>query len=554
MKNKQFALLCFSLLASLFLFGIASAITLAPNTYSANVAQGNSVSFTFTINNDNDLPLLGSNIVTLNSAISDLSTSTSTILKGNITLSALPTLPITIGTDSSPITVTVNVPPNQAIGTYLGTITISGNYANTTTFSKTISLSITVPQVNQPSGVASCKLTGNPTAFGTDGISVSIDNIKVTGFGDDQTLYLYDNVTLSVRVENNGNDTMKNIKAEWAIYDINKNKILDSGKSSKFNIKESNDKTVDFQFTIDELSKIRDNSGDNYKIFVWANAEDSGRNNLQICDSNSQDIAIADDDFVILNNIVVPDTVPCGSQFEVISDVTNIGSTDEQNVVVGLYNKDLGINQKFNIGDINGYDNAKLDALINIPSNAEEKTYFLTATIYNDNGDVFQNNNNNDATFPISVSVSGSCLVNANTDVSAALQSGSKAGDNFVVKVSLKNTGTKTMTFTLNPTGYTDWATSATLDQSSVALKAGETKDVLVTLATKNTVSTGAKTFNMDVLVGNQVVLEQPITVQLAKAGFSLSGTDANTTLIMGLVILILVIIVIIVSIRVSRK
>jgi len=552
MKNKQFTLLAFGILASLFLIGMTSAVMnygLTGSDVSKSITdETSSVNFLVNLSASSS----GQNITSwemLSFVNSNLTTSDINFV--------FPELYNLSENENKVFTLTLNGINSKFIGKTTfnmraNSVTQSGG---TPASQPIFTLTLTVTETNQPEDVSSCKSMGDPTS----NLKIKIDEINVDGFGDEDKIYPYDEVSVDVNVENKDLDKIKSIELSWGLYDIENDEFIVDDEEAKFTLDDGDDKTITIKFKFDDLDALEENSdSDNYKLYVWATGtvddEKSAYDSDKICASASEVIEIATEDFVLLNNLAVPESVNCGSQFELVADAYNIGSDTLDEVTVTIYNKELGINQDVTLGDIDAYENAKLDVMLNVPENADEKNYTLQVKVYDEDGEVFENDDNDEAEFLVTLPVSGMCQINANTELTASLQSGGKAGEDMAVKVSIKNAGKKTMTFTLNPTGYTDWATSATLSQTSVTLKSGETKDVLVTLATKKSVS-GDKTFDVDVLVGNQLVMEQPVTVKLAKSGFSLTDVQgSNQTLIMALVTLILIVAIITVAVRVSRK
>jgi len=556
MKNKQFTLLAFGILASLFLIGMTSAaITLYPDSYSANAAQGNSVSFTFKIYNDGTSS--DYNLTNLGLTKYNLINGSNILPSSNIALTHSITK-ILNKTNSSDITVTVSVPSSQSAGLYVGNIMVSGDHEGSTgsPASRNISLSINVIGPEESEEISSC--TSNPGELKIKKIEFTNNGISSNTFGEDDKWLPYENIEAVIKVENNGGDDIENIELKWGIYDADSNKwVIELDEEDEFDINEDKDEELTISFSIDDdldvdLEDL--NGGTNFRFYVIASGDVDNSSELKTCVTDYKSVEIIiEDDFVIANNLAVPESVNCGSTFELAGDILNIGKDEQKDVSINVYNQDLGIDEDINLGDIDAFDNAKLNILLNVPENAEDKVYTLEVSVLDNSNEIYEYDNE-ESTALVDITVSGMCKIDANTKIDASLVSGVKAGEEFVVKTTLKNNGKKTMTFTLNPTGYTDWATSAKINQTSVTLKAGESKDVLVTLATKKSVS-GEKTFNVDLLVGDQVVMEQPITVKLAKSGFSLTDVQgSNQTLIMALVTLILIVAIITVAVRVSRK
>lgn len=549
MKKSNLTLFVFGIFASLFLIGMVSAVAhFYPNSLTGTVDQGKTLDLTFTADSiDSSTPI--SDLTAISFTLPTLTSGSYTIPSSSVSILNNPTT-ITDSTNSSIITLRVVIPENQMNGTYTGVLVMSGTYVSSVSYN--LPVTVVVKQITQPEEVSEVKSNSN---YNTK-LKLSIEEINVKGLGDeDDGIYPFDEVTVEVEVKNDNLDKIKSIELGWGLYDMVEGEFIVDDEESKFTLDDDDEKTITMKFKFDDLDALEGNQ-DDYRLYVWATGEiddeDSTNDGEEITASVYEDLKIISDEFVVLENLAVPESVNCGSQFELVANVYNIGDSELEDVSVIIFNKELGINEDVSLGDIDEFEELVLDTILNVPENADEKNYTLKLTFY-ENNDILENDDN-EAVFTIELPVSGMCQINANTELKATLQSGGKAGEDMTVQVSIKNSGKKSMTFMLSPTGYSDWADSAKMNQTSVTLKAGETKDVLVTLATKKSVS-GDKTFNVDVLVGDQLVMEQPVTVKLAKSGFSLTDVQgSNQTLIMALVTLILIVAIITVAVRVSRK
>ncbi|MBI5803339.1 putative S-layer protein, partial [Candidatus Pacearchaeota archaeon] len=155
------------------------------------------------------------------------------------------------------------------------------------------------------------------------------------------------------------------------------------------------------------------------------------------------------------------------------------------------------------------------------------------------------------------LNVQGDCFKTSPATVTASLQSGGKAGEDLVVNATVKNTGTESATYIVNAAGYSTWAESANVNPGTFTLAAGESKDVLVTLVVSDGAS-GENTFNVEVVSGNELAVNQPVTVNIeGKSGFltgSFLGSSGGYTGVLALVTLILVVAIIIVLVKLFRK
>ena len=67
-----------------------------------------------------------------------------------------------------------------------------------------------------------------------------------------------------------------------------------------------------------------------------------------------------------------------------------------------------------------------------IPNDATERKYDLIFWVYDEDGDIFENDEDDEAEFEVSFTVEGSCSSAAKALVSATLESGGKAGKKYI--------------------------------------------------------------------------------------------------------------------------
>ena len=253
----------------------------------------------------------------------------------------------------------------------------------------------------------------------------------------------------------------------------------------------------------------------------------------------------------------------CGQQVTLTTPIYNIGDQDfEDQIKATLNSAELGVNlEEVIVGDLDSGDSTEATFVFNIPSNAKEQQYILKmATFYDYDEEDDKYKEQSDSTFDTHLKVEGNCISDSTVSIAAVLESGGKAGSELTVKSTITNTGSKTQNYTLTASGYTDWASSAVLDSTIVTLKAGESKDVLITLDVKKDAE-GEKLFNIDAVGENEDLLTQTVSVAIEKAGFSLPGLTGeaifdNKLLIFGLfnIILILAIIIVVVKLMKSKR
>ncbi len=127
----------------------------------------------------------------------------------------------------------------------------------------------------------------------------------------------------------------------------------------------------------------------------------------------------------------------------------------------------------------------------------------------------------------------------------------------MVVKASITNTGKKVAYYSLNVAGYTGWASSVALDKNALTLNAGESAEVLLTFNVKKD-ALGSNLFNLEVLAGDELIVNQPVQVEITKRTWGITGNflsgDNKYIWGIGLLNLVLIILIIVIAVRIARK
>ncbi|MAG78920.1 hypothetical protein CMI40_00915 [Candidatus Pacearchaeota archaeon] len=540
MKSKIFNLSGISVLLLILSMSFVFAVITVSVPTSPTTMTKSTNSTTFTVNSS-----ISANFSYPTTAtITDADGNTATFALTNTT-SILNTQTATFNVTTSTISSSFNLEKDTKA------ITITAANASNSTDTNTTSVTLTFDNQNYCS---SGDQGGNLT-FG----KVNIDNAK--GFGeDDDEWYPLDEIEVSIRVDNDGNEDIDDIVVEWGVYSTKEDKWVIDEEENEFNLKDGKKETLNVEFNVDP-DDLSTDMGDDYVLYVKAYSDDLGEG-IE-CVSNSDDITITiDNDFVVLDDFEISDVVSCGSEVPITADVWNIGEDDQEDVYLLMYNKELGINEEIIIGDVDSLENEKLSTNINIPSDMEEKFYTLKFWVYDEDNEVYENDNNDDSEFSLPFKVEGSCGADSTTAttsskvlVSANLESGGKAGDELVVKSVVRNTGDKLTTYEVVATGYTDWASSVSQDLSTVILGVGESKEVLFTFDV-NKDSVGDQLFNVEITSGDKLLVKQPVSVSIEESGFNLISSIKNNKYLwgIGLINLILIVAIIAVVMRVRSN
>lgn len=412
----------------------------------------------------------------------------------------------------------------------------------------------------EPEEITECALIGNPD----NDLKIEIKDIKVTGLGDDDKWAPFDEIEIEIKVENKNDDyKIRDIEVNWGLYDSSNDDWYIDDEESDFNLKDNEDKTITIKFKLDE--DIEDL--ENYDTFyVWVNNayldNTDTDEEIDICASDSRDIDFYIEDFMILDNVQLPETISCSSDIQLTADVWNIGDRDQEGVWALVKNQELGINEKVTLGDIDSFDSVPLEIFFTIPDDAKESvsSYYLDIYIYDEDDDLFEAefDKDEDSKFSIPFKIEDCSIVPGSDEISitASLASDSKAGEPMTVNALITNNG-DSGTYVVKVSGFDSWAT-ADSTQTPVVLAKGESKEIPLTLNINEDAS-GNQMFSIEILSGADVVKTQPVSVSVeAKSGSSfLTGAAIGSNKYLwgiGILNVILVIIIIIVAIRVSMK
>ncbi len=404
-------------------------------------------------------------------------------------------------------------------------------------------------------------------------LDLNIDGISVNGFSeDDNEWYPTDEVEIEVQVDNNGDEDIDNIEIEWCLYDNeNKNCVIEETESD-IDVKDGDDETVTFTFTVDPDDLESDVT--DYTLYVRATGEvaDGTFEGDDSCASDSEDIEMMlSDDFVVLSNIKVePASVSCGNQATITADVWNIGNDDQDDVSVELRLTDpaLKISKTETLDSVDAFDKEDVSFTVEVPKGTAEKTYNINLLVTDEDGDVFENDDDTKSTFTTQLKVEGNCgpeVIETKVIVSPVLESGGKAGEQLVVKVGVTNSGTTSSTFNIDVSGFDDWA-SGDYAPKTLTLNAGQSGDFKVTL-TPNQDAVGKQTFSTEIQAqGSTTPVRKTVELDITKAsgGIKFPGITGGVSGIInknnwylwgiGLLNLLLVIVIIVVAVRIARS
>ncbi len=548
--KKILSLFAFSIFALVFLMSaVSAAVSFVPDFINQEILHGQtSTTINFQVNNNGTLPVL----VTFSETFSPVGVSW-----------VLPSQTIINNGSSVSFSATLSGISLDFIGSIISNIKVE----NTTPLLDDLPVTI---NVTAPSEVLECNDVENPGDLEVRSIDFTNNGLSNSKFGSDDEWFPFEEIEVEIDIKNKGDYDVDDIEVSWGLYDVNEGEwVIDLDEEDDFNIKEGDTETLTVSFKIDDddldadLDELNDDT-DNYRLYVVAEGtiDDSKAGSLdgdETCafDYESASMMI-ENDFVILDDIEVPEVVQCDANVQITADVWNIGDDDQDDVYVLVKSNELGINnKKIEIGDIDKFDNAPFNFDFQVPSDAEEKTYAIRFTVYDEDNDIYENDDDDESVFSVFLEVEGNCVADSEVLISASLVSEAKAGKEMVMSVLLTNTADAARSFTMEAYGYDAWAEISELP-GLLTLNADSVGEVLFKFDIKKGIS-GEQTFLIKVYSDNELIKTQPVSVNIesAKPLFGITGlvtTDNAYLWGIGLLNIILIVIIILVAVRIARR
>lgn len=529
--NKTLYLTSASVLTLLVCIAIitsaSASFSVSPSTLSFSISDNSEA---FTITNTNSSELL--NVTLQLPTINGIQFSTS----GSIT---------DINTSSS-----ITVTPTTTI-----------NYSNFN-FGETYTGNLVVTDASNSSNTETITVEIKNTEFcdyaDNGDLNVKIEDITNKGIGEDDKWYPLDNVEIEVTIENDGDDDIDDITLEWGLYSEDDDKwVIELTDEDDFNLKDGDEETITFIIDLDkdldvDLDELDD--GD-YTLYIRATGEVDDGNSTDTCESDTESLEIiVEKNYVIADDIKITGTTFCGSTAQLTADIVNIGTDDQEDILVFVSNSDLGISEQVDMGDIDAFEDKTLNYEFVIPEGLDEKIYYLKLEIFDEDNDLYENSDDDESVFTISVDVNGNCEQIIEATVLASLESGGEAGEEMQIRATVTNSGSEKETFTIEIADYTTWAELVEISPETVTLSAGESRDVIVTFNVDEDASE-KQTFNILLKNEDENTITQPISATI-ESGFTLSGSIGDNAYLWGIAIanIILVVVIVAVAVKAIKK
>ena len=415
-----------------------------------------------------------------------------------------------------------------------------------------------------PLEAAVCTNTGNSGDLNVKKIDLKNDGLSHRTFGEDDQWFPLEDIEVEIEIENDGNEDIEDIEVEWGLWDTEAREwVIEPDEEKDFNLRDGKEEVLTVTFKLDDdldvdLEDLSD--GEKYRFYAFATGTVDDATSDETCASDFEAVEmVIENDFVVLDDIQFPQTVQCGDTVQVTADVWNVGDDDQDDVSVEVTSVggDLGLRETVTIGDIDGFDKERMIFEFDVPRNTPEGTYSIEFSVVDEDRDVYENDFDDDEsqfTIGLRVDQCSASGTGTGTDtgatVTASLESEARAGEQVVVRSTLTNNEDELKTFTVNAAGFTGWASAVNVDQTSVVLGEGQSREVRFTFDALDDAS-GTQTFFIEAVSGNEVI-RQPVSVTIEPKSGGLGGV--GLPFLIGIINVILVIVIIIVAVRVARR
>lgn len=379
-----------------------------------------------------------------------------------------------------------------------------------------------------------------------------------------------DTITVDVDVEYKGNkdDEVEDIIVELGLFSSDGRNVIDDVDFESADKEETeigdldyDDDTATATFTFIVPADI--DSG-NYKFAVKAYGDNVGEK--VECVDSSQDLQETyyqkikvnkendEGKFIAFQNAkITPTDVTCKDTVTLTLDVYNVGDEDQDQVLVILQNKELGIDLSKEIKtDLDQGDKETISFTFVIPSGLQDKVYNLELEArYDFSKDTYRESSDEKTIVPLKVFGCGVTPALTKTAINAVLDSEAQAGKELVVKATITNQNTQSKDYVIDVTGYESWAKLNSISERLISLPVAQTKEITLKFAI-NKDAEGQQTFTIKAQSGAELTARQ-IAVNIEESTLSLFKGNAWLWVI-GIVNVILIILIIIVAVRVASR
>lgn len=412
---------------------------------------------------------------------------------------------------------------------------------------------------------------------GEQGGNLSIVDLEISTTGDEEDEWLpFDEIDFEVEVKNIGNDDIKDVNVEFALFnsagnDKSSKLTFDSSDSDEEKIDigtldEGDEETVTFKFTVPG-----DLDTGNYKLAVKVYSDKEKESNE--CSETSGEFDTDDSyfdirvdreedegKFIVFDEVEFsPSPAICGDSVVLNANLFNIGDDNQERVRVNLFSSELNLDETLEIRkEIDEGEEERISINFRIPENLENKAYAVDLNAdYDFKSGTYRESLDNPQRVLLNVvgcSVDQPIAPTSELIISADLTSDAQAGEKLTVTTTLRNPTNNEITTVFAVKGHETWATlDPTLDKI-VNIAPGQSKDVVISFTVDEDAS-GAQSFTIETNEGNNKIKSQAVSLTIEKSGSLFGGLENNALLwVIGAVNLLLIIVIIVVAVRVAQR
>ena len=522
MKQNATAVLGFFAVLVMAL-SIVSAISV-PSSITLNEVYGTSNSTSFTLTNNEASNWTSVSVTSSNTAL--------------FTVSSYPTSLVSL--NSTIITITAS--NALAVASYPGSVNVTYNNGSV----ESVLIPVTVNVLQNTTNTS----TDDPhnlcgSSYNASMVSLTVSDDTLDNKNDWEWKPL-DNIELKAQLRNE--DSKKDYDYDMNLYLYDGNDEITSDVVDDTSNFELTSWSVDHSSRETDYMKFQVNgdvSEGNYDLFAVVQREDGQ------CFVKKLDHSVSinkESRQVVAKEVNAPTTIKAGETVSFDVKIANIGNDDEDKVKVVAYNSELGVDMFKEVDNLNAGDTATVTFLVNVPATANQGTYkidFSTEYNYNDNSETYKTTSDSTDDLTYAVTVMG---VTSAPTIGAKLISDAKVGKDLLINVSLTNNADTTATYDLLVEGAS-WAESTSFADSSVVVKAGETKNVVLTLLPKEA---GAQDFTIKAVYGDEIK-KQTVSVNVASSGVSFLSGIGTLGYLIGAVVILAILILIVAVVKLAR-
>ncbi len=409
--------------------------------------------------------------------------------------------------------------------------------------SATLVFDVTIPSRSEVEGYGYYKATyrvlEGTTELATESFNLRLlpedydNDLEISDIDlDDDELFPGDETTLEIEVDNNFDDDIDDVEVIVLNENLDIDESFDIGS-----IDEGDDATVSADLQIPYDSEEGD-----YTLLILVTGEDPDGNDISTYDLIDLSVEKDSHDLVISEIDVSDEEISCGSILYVDVEVTNIGTSDEDDLVIRLKNSELNYEEIETLDELEENEDETFTFEVRLPVDIDSGAYIFNAEIEYDDDEDQDNDNHLRSSVGVTINCGES---NARGETGEATLSGDMEktitqGTNAVFSFELENIGDKDAEYELKVSGYSGWASEVVTEPEGVfIISPGETVPVKIYVYPESDAAGSASLF-LKVYSNDEVVISETISlniVSLRERAETGGEIDYSTIFLVGAIV-----------------